>query len=155
MSPSIDRLIEHEIDTLNDHLPETRITLQELSESGKPFFVTRSGEKSIFRMEEIEWLREQVPNRFHDNIRLPIVILRRLDHGLGIYTVAGNKTELFMIHKVLGYVDLEWEGFALWKPIEQLARPQVQALRRKMPSTSCIGIVVASRAKTKDDVTPD
>ena len=155
MSPSIDKLIEHEIDTLNDHLPETRVTLQELSESGKSFFITRSGEKSIFRIEEIDWLREQVPIRYHDSIRLPIVILRRLDHGLGIYTVAGNKTELFMIHKVLGYVDLEWEGFALWKPIEQLARPQVQALRRKMPSTSCIGIVHATRKKTSEDWKPD
>ncbi len=155
MSPSIDRLIEHEIDTLNDHLPETRVTLQELSESGKSFFITRSGEKSIFRIEEIEWLREQVPNQFHDSIRLPIVILRRLDHGLGIYTVAGNKTELFMIHRILGYVDPEWKNFASWKPIEQLARPQVQFLRKKMPSTSCIGIVHATREKAREDVTPD
>ncbi|MFW9909383.1 MAG: DUF61 family protein [Candidatus Thorarchaeota archaeon] len=155
MSPSIDRLIEHEIDTLNDHLPETRVTLQELTESGKSFFITRSGEKSIFRKEEIEWLREQVPNQYHDSIRLPIVILRRLDHGLGIYTVAGNKTELFMIHRVLGYVNLEWKNFATWKPIEQLARPQVQFLRKKMPSTSCIGIVHATREKAREDVTPD
>jgi len=155
VSPSIDRLIEHEIDTLNDHLPETRVTLQELTESGKSFFITRSGEKSIFRKEEIEWLREQVPNQYHDSIRLPIVILRRLDHGLGIYTVAGNKTELFMIHRVLGYVNLEWKNFASWKPIEQLARPQVQFLRKKMPSTSCIGIVHATREKAREDVTPD
>jgi uncharacterized protein (UPF0216 family) len=152
LSPSIDKLIEHEIDTLNDHLPETRVTLQELSESGRPFFVTRSGEKSVFRIEEIEWLRAIVPLRFHENIRLPIVILRRLDHGLGIYTVAGNKAELFMIHQILGYVNLGWECFASWKPIEQLARPQVQALRRKMPSTSCIGIVFATREKTREDM---
>jgi uncharacterized protein (UPF0216 family) len=155
LSPSIDKLIEHEIDTLNDHLPETRITLQELSKSGKPFFITRSGEKSIFRVEEIEWLQEQVPSRFHDSIRLPIVILRRLDYGLGIYTVAGNKTELFMIHRILGYVDLEWKIFASWKPIEQLARPQVQYLRKRMPSTTCIGIVHATREKPRNDVTSD
>jgi len=155
LNPSIDRLIEHEIDTLNDHLPETRVTLKDLIESGKPFYVTRSGEKSIFREEEIEWLREQVPNQFHDSVRLPIVILRRLDHGLGIYTVAGNKTELFMIHRILGYVNLEWKNFASWKPIEQLARPQVQSIRKKMPSTSCLGIVFATREKAKEEVTPD
>jgi uncharacterized protein (UPF0216 family) len=154
LSPSIDKLIEHEIDTLNDHLPEKRITLQELSESGKPFFVTRSGEKSIFRQEEIDWLKQQVPNRFQDSIRLPIVILRRLDYGMGIYTVAGNKTELFMIHKILGYVDLGWEKFAMWTPIEQLARPQVQALRRMMPSTSCIGIVITTQEKAKREFPP-
>jgi len=155
LNPSIDRLIEHEIDTLNDHLPETRVTLKDLIESGKSFYVTRSGEKSIFRGEEIEWLRGQVPNQFHDSVRLPIVILRRLDHGLGIYTVAGNKTELFMIHRILGYVNLEWKNFASWKPIEQLARPQVQSIRKKMPSTSCLGIVFATREKGKEEGTPD
>jgi uncharacterized protein (UPF0216 family) len=155
LSPSIEKLIEHEIDTLNDHLPETRVTLKELSESSKTYFVTRSGEKSIFRREEIDWLQQQVPNRFHDSIRLPIVILRRMDQGLGIYTVAGNKTELFMIHRILGYVDLEWENFATWKPVEQLARPQVQALRRKMPSTSCIGIVLGTREKANLDNASD
>jgi uncharacterized protein (UPF0216 family) len=155
LSPSIEKLIEHEIDTLNDHLPETRVTLKEISESSKTYFVTRSGEKSIFRREEIDWLQQQVPNRFHDSIRLPIVILRRMDQGLGIYTVAGNKSELFMIHRILGYVDLEWENFAAWKPIEQLARPQVQSLRRKMPSTSCIGIVLGTREKANLDNASD
>jgi uncharacterized protein (UPF0216 family) len=151
VSPTIDKLIEHEIDTLNDHLPESRITLRELTESGKSFFITKSGERSVFRTEEIENLREQVPERFHDDIRLPIVILRRLDYGPGIYTVAGNKYELFMIHRVLGYVDLEWEDFAKWKPIEQLARPQVQIVRQKLPTLSCIGIVYATKEKAKND----
>jgi uncharacterized protein (UPF0216 family) len=155
LSPSIEKLIEYEIDTLNNHLPEARVTLKELSESSKTYFITRSGEKSIFRREEIDWLQQQVPNQFHDSIRLPIVILRRLDHGLGIYTVAGNKTELFMVHRIIGYVDLEWGNFAIWKPVEQLARPQVQALRRKMPSTSCIGIVLGSREKANMDNASD
>jgi uncharacterized protein (UPF0216 family) len=154
VSPTIDRLIEHEIDTLNDHLPESRVTLRELIESDKPYFITKSGEKSVFRREEIQWLQEQVPERFHDEIRLPIVILRRLDYGLGIYTVAGNKYELFMIHRVLGHVDLGWENFAAWKPIEQLARPQVQTIRRKMSTLSCIGIVYATKEKTKNNSSP-
>lgn len=153
MSPTIDKMIEHEIDTLNDHLPETRVTLRELIDSNKSYFITRSGEKSVFQREEVQWLREQVPERFHDEIRLPIVILRRLDYGPGIYSVAGNKYELFTIHRILGYVDLEWENFAVWKPIEQLARPQVQIIRQKMPSISCIGIVYATKEKTEDDST--
>lgn len=155
MSPSIDRLIEHEIDTLNDHLPESRVTLRELCEMDKPCFNTRCGEQSVFRVEELEWLRKQVPGLYHDSVRLPIVILRRLDYGLGVYTVAGNKIELFMIHRILGYVDLEWEDFAAWKPVERLARPQVQVLRKRMPSTSCIGIVHATREDATEDSKPD
>jgi uncharacterized protein (UPF0216 family) len=154
VSPIIDRLIEHEIDTLNDHLPESRVTLRELIESDKSYFITRCGEKSVFRREEIQWLQEQVPERFYDEIRLPIVILRRLDYGPGIYTMAGNKYELFMIHQVLGYVDLDWENFATWKPVEQLARPQVRIIRQKMSTLSCIGIVYATKEKTKNDSSP-
>lgn len=155
MSPTIDKLIEHEIDTLNDHLPESRVTLRELAKSDKPYFITKSGEKSVFRREEIQWLLEQIPERFHDEIRLPIVILRRLDFGPGIYSVAGNKYELFLIHRVLGYVNLEWEDFAVWKPIERLARPQVQVIRQRMPTISCIGIVYATKEKAKTDTLPN
>jgi uncharacterized protein (UPF0216 family) len=152
LSPSIDKLIEHEIDTLNDHLPESRVTLKELLTSEVPRFVTRCGDESVFRAEDIEFLRLEVPEMHHDDIRLPIVILRRLDYGPGIYTVAGNKVELFTIHKILGYDDLSWEKIGAWKPIERLARPQVQILRQKMPSTTTIGIVYATtKEKLQND----
>ena len=72
-----------------------------------------------------------------------------MDYGEGIYTIAGNKTELFMIHRFIGYVDLEWQDFAKWKPIEKIARPQVQLLRRKLPSTTSIGIGMSSKEKSK------
>jgi len=137
----MDKLLEHEIDTLNDHLPRARIRLVDLLKEDDPHYTTRSGEKSVFKVEELEWLRKAVPKKLHDSIRLPIVILRRLDQGPGIHSVSGNKTELFMIHKLLGYDDLEWENFAAWKSIEHIARPQVQIIRQKLPSTTSLGIV--------------
>ncbi len=143
MSKFIDKMIEHDIDTLNDHLPESRVPLSDLIGVNSPHFKTRVGEVSVFRVEEIEELALEVPKRFHEEIGLPIVILRRLDYGTGIYTIAGNKAELFMVHRIIGYVDLGWEDFAQWKPVEKLARPQVQALRRKLPSTSTIGIAMS------------
>jgi uncharacterized protein (UPF0216 family) len=142
-------MIEHDIDTLNDHLPELRVPLSELIGLESPQFKTRIGEVSVFRVDEIEKITQEVPERFHDNVSLPIVILRRLDYGEGIYTVAGNKTELFMLHRIIGYVDLGWEDFAKWKPVERLARPQVQLLRRKLPSTTSIGIGMSSKDKPK------
>jgi uncharacterized protein (UPF0216 family) len=148
LSKFIDKMIEHDIDTLNDHLPESRVPLSELIGVVSPQFRTRIGEISVFRIEELEQLALEVPERFHEDIRLPIIVLRRLDYGLGIYTVAGNKVELFLLHRIIGYVDLEWEDFARWKPVEKLARPQVQALRRKMPSTTIIGIGMTSKEKS-------
>ena len=147
MSKFIDKMIEHDIDTLNDHLPESRVPLSELIGAESPQFKTRVGEVSVFRVEEIETLSLEVPSAFHEQIRLPIIVLRRLDYGPGIYTLAGNKAELFMVHRIIGYVDLEWTDFASWKPVEKLARPQVQLLRRKLPSSTSIGIGMASKEK--------
>ena len=147
MSPLIEKMIERDIDTLNDHLPESRHPLSELLTSESPQFRTRDGQLSVFRKDEIVELAKEVPSRYHKEILLPIILLRRLDYGEGIYTVAGSKIELFTIHRVLGYVDLEWEEFGSWKPVERLARPQVQFLRRKMPSTTSIGIAMSSKGK--------
>lgn len=151
MSKHLDRLIEHDIDTLNNHLPERRIPLNELLKAAVPQFVTRGKETSAFRKEELEWLAEFIPKEYHDDICLPIVVLRRMDYGEGIHTLAGNKVELFLIHKVLGYVDLQWTELASWKPVETLARPQVQILRSKMPSTTSVGIVLVRTREKKGD----
>lgn len=145
MSPFIEKMIERDIDTLNDHLPESRHPLSELLETDSPHFRTRDSNVSVFRKDELEELAAEVPSRFHDDVRLPIVLLRRLDYGVGIYTIAGNKVELFMIFRIIGYVDLEWENIENWKPVEKLAKPQVQVLRRKLPSTTSIGIAMSTK----------
>ncbi len=141
MTSPIDRILEQEIDSINDHMPVKRSTLGELMQSDSPHYVTRGGESSILKKEEIARIAKEVPSRFHKEIKLPMVILRRMDYGPGIYTIAGEKVELFLIHRVLGQVDLEWKDFRTWKPVEKLMRPQVQAVRRKFPSTTCIGFV--------------
>jgi uncharacterized protein (UPF0216 family) len=147
LSRFIDKMIEHDIDTLNDHLPESRVPLSDLIGVNSPHFKTRIGEVSVFRVEEIEELSLEVPKRLHQIIRLPIIVLRRMDYGSGIYTIAGNKAELFMVHRIIGYVDLGWGDLSKWKPVEKLARPQVQLLRRKLPSTTSIGIGMSSKEK--------
>ena len=143
MTPPIDKIVQHEIDSINDHMPASRFSLRELARSEDPHYMTRNGEKSILKKDEISKLVRLVPSEFQNEIRLPIVILRRMDYGTGIYTIAGGKAELFMVHQVLGYVDLEWKDFQKWKPVEKLMRPQVQAIRRRLPSTSCVGFVTS------------
>lgn len=150
MNSKIDKMLEHEIDTLNDHLPRARIRLADLLKEENPHYVTRSGEKSVFKAEDLEWLSKEVPTKFHKLVRLPLVLLRRLDYGPGIHTVSGNKTELFLIHKILGYDDLVWDNFSAWKPVEELARPQVQIIRWKMPTTTSLGIVLTTSRDSKN-----
>jgi uncharacterized protein (UPF0216 family) len=147
VSPFLEKMIERDMETLNDHLPESRLPLSELVEVESPQYRTRDGQFSVFRKEEIAELAVEVPARFHQDILLPIVLIRRLDYGQGIYSISGGKIESFTIHRVLGYVDLEWTDFGKWAPIERLARPQVQLLRRKLPSTTTIGIAMSAKGK--------
>jgi uncharacterized protein (UPF0216 family) len=136
-------MIENEIDASNDHLPAKKISLSELLGSNTPSFDTRGGETSLFLKHEIEMLAKEIPTKYHEEFMLPIVILRRMDLGTGIFTVAGSKTELFFVHKVLGQDNLHWDDLISWRPVDRLARPQVQLIRRKLSSTTTLGFTTS------------
>jgi uncharacterized protein (UPF0216 family) len=138
-------MLKHEIDSANNHLPEKRIPLSILLSEESPGYQTRAGEFSGFHEEELGRIAEEVPSAFHSTIHLPFVLLRRMDFGPGIYSIAGSRNELFMIHRLLGYVVLEWDEISDWKPIDRLVRPHVQVLRRELPTTTCIGFTTISR----------
>jgi uncharacterized protein (UPF0216 family) len=140
----LERMIEREIDSANDHLPLRRVPLMDLVDSDSPSFKTRGGEESVFIKEELQLFVDDIPSMHHESIMLPIIILRRRDLGSGIYTVTGCKVELFYIQQLLGYVDLGWDRISDWKIVDRFARPQIQLLRRKLPSTSIIGFVGTS-----------
>lgn len=143
MSRFIERMIENEVDASNDHLPARRVLLSELTQSSSPSFDTRGGESSHFLKHEIELLTEEIPTKHWEEFMLPIVILRRMDLGTGIFTVAGSKPELFLIHKMLDQDSLHWDDLVSWRPIDHLARPQVQLIRRKLPSTTSLGFTTS------------
>jgi uncharacterized protein (UPF0216 family) len=136
-------MIENEIDASNDHLPAKKVALSELLQSNIPSFDTRGGDTSLFLKEELEMLAKEIPSKYHEEFMLPIVILRRMDLGTGIFTVAGSKTELFLIHKILGQDNLEWDDLVSWRPVDRLARPQVQLIRRRLSSTTTMGFTTS------------
>ncbi len=143
MPSFIERAIEREIDSINDHLPQKLIPLSEIMEQSKPGYTTKDGTFSAFKREEIDYLIEEVPIQFHQSITLPVVILRRMDLGRGVHTVAGTKPVLFLMHRIIGDVNLEWSDLARHAPSNRFARPQVQIIRRKLPTTTCIGFVTS------------
>lgn len=143
MSRFIERLIQNDIDSSNDHLPSKKAALIELIQSDSPSFLTRGRETSLFLKDEIAMLAEEVPSIHHDEFMLPIVIIRRMDLGTGIYTIAGSKTELFLISKILEQNNLRWDDLVSWRPVDRLARPQVQVVRRKLPSTTSLGFTTS------------
>ena len=135
MSRFLERIIEKEIDSANNHLPAKRVSLANVSQNENHVFETRGGRESSFRPKEIEWLTSEVPEKYHDSFFIPLVILRRTDFGPGIFSVSGSKPELFLINKIVGYVDLEWDKMGEWKPVHRYARPQVRIIRKKLPTT--------------------
>ena len=147
---SFDKILEHEIDSANEHLPAKKVALREIVESGNLSYPTKGGEISSFRQEEIELLVKMVPEHLHGEIKLPIVILRRMDLGTGIFSVAGGKVELFLVFRIIQDSDaIEWDDFTFWTPIERYARLQIQILRRKLPSTTTIGFTLTPSEDNK------
>ncbi len=141
MGSFFEKIIEREVNSINDHLPQERIPLSELIKEDRPSYRTKDGQTSVFKKSEIEFLSKEVPQQYHAEIELPIIILRRLDLGRGVHTVAGGKPVLFLIHRVLGDVDLGWSDLYGTKLENSFARPQVQIIRRKLPTTTCLGFV--------------
>ncbi|MHA1904110.1 MAG: DUF61 family protein [Candidatus Thorarchaeota archaeon] len=139
MSRFLEKMLEHEIDAVNDHLPSKRVTLKDMIDAETPRYETRGGEMSVFRKEEIVELAHDVPKQYHEAFLIPIIFIRRVDIGPGVYSITGSKPELFFIHRSLGYVDLEWSEMSSWKSVDKFARPQIQILRRKFPSVTCVG----------------
>lgn len=140
---SFDKILEHEIDTANDHLPAKRVSLKEILQSGDYSYTTRGGEKSSFRIEEVEYLKALIPENLQDDVRLPLVILRRMDLGQGIFSISGGKVELFLVYGIIDDKEgIEWDDLVLWEPVERYVRPQVQLLRRKFPSATVIGFTL-------------
>ena len=61
MGSNVDKMLERDIDSINDGLPKGRISLKELIAAESPQYVTRNGETSAFHKEEIAKLGEIVP----------------------------------------------------------------------------------------------
>ncbi|MFX1319493.1 MAG: DUF61 family protein [Promethearchaeota archaeon] len=131
--------LEREIAQINDHMPKTKKSLSELLDEKTPGFITREGQKSAVRVEELRELAKAVPQEYHSKLMLPFTVLRRTSLGPGAHTIGGSKLEQFTVLWILGRV----EGpFELWRSIELpriIYSPEVGLLRQKLPTIVTIG----------------
>ncbi len=116
--------IEREIDSFNNHLPTTRLSLKKALEED-PQFVMRGRKKSVIKKSELKVLSGFVFELFHDKIVLAIRLPRRIDLGSGTFTISDTKHTLFLVHKILGYINLPWKKLHKWEWRDRLVRPQV------------------------------
>lgn len=133
------KLLLHEIERLNEHLPREYKTLSELLSMKSPSVKTREGGEILMDVEELKLVAKIVPKDLHQKLKLPIVLLRRIDLGKGVFSVSGGKVEAYLISKLLNK-----EGTVNYEKIETplyIYRPQVQLLRRMLRTLITIGFV--------------
>lgn len=135
------RLIKEEVRRINLHLPKYSKSLSELLEEKEPKVEAVDGSLIIMRRSELEELARAVPKEHHKQFKLPIVVIRRMSLGRGVFTLVGGKVECFAVKKILGLTSLSFDEMSQDEPCH-LYRPQVQELLRKFKSLIIIGFGV-------------
>lgn len=123
-----DEFLRKQLRALSRHLPRGRVPLSELLRHEKPRVETRSGETHRFRKSELRYLADFLPEEMHSKLRLPILIELMPQLGQGAARISG-RAECTVVNKVLGGKE---EG----KTELVIYRPEVRALRRKLPTTT-------------------
>jgi uncharacterized protein (UPF0216 family) len=136
---TFDALLGRELRKLNTHLPRQRRTLEELLTETNPTLPTVDGSVIVLKKEEIGELAKLVPQQYHHSIKLPLIILRRMELGRSIYTISGDKTEEFTVKKILGKTNAEYHAMHSDNEPFFLYRPDVSELVRRFHSLVVIG----------------
>lgn len=133
-----DEILRKQIKNLNRHLPKGRASLAELLEKEKPQIETRDGSTHRFKKDELEYLAEILPEERHSKLRLPIIV--RISPGLGRGTAKiSGKVEQEVLKKILNEEEKEEKDELL------IYRPEIRAIRRKLPSTTQYAFLISSR----------
>jgi uncharacterized protein (UPF0216 family) len=139
MDRAFDALLGRELQKLNAHLPKERHTLAELLKLNDPTVEAVDGSSILLKSEELRDVAKIVPEQYRDRIKLPFVIIRRMDLGKSVYVVSGDRIEDFAVQKILGNTNDDFHD--LYKHREQtfLYRPHLTELLRRFHSLVVIG----------------
>jgi len=136
---AMDAVLGHELRKLNTHLPKQRRSLSELRQMKEPTVKATDGSDIILNKSDLDDLAKIVPAEYQDRVKLPIIVLRRMELGRSVYTVSGERIEEFTVRKILGLTNEEY--YQMYKDQEAtfLYRPQVTELIRRFHSLIVIG----------------
>jgi len=136
---AFDALLSHEIRKLNTHLPKQRRTLGNLLTETNPTLETVGGSTILLKSNELCELANLVPAEYHNRLKLPFVILRRMELGRSVYTISGERIEEFTVKKILGITSDSYAQIYRHREPLFLYRPQVTELLTKFHSLIVIG----------------
>jgi uncharacterized protein (UPF0216 family) len=136
---TFESLLGRELRKLNTHLPKQRRSLKELLTETNPTIPTVDGSTIILKKEELTELARIVPIEYQDSVKIPIIVLRRMELGKSLYTVSGDKAEEFTVKKILGKTNAEFHAMHFDNEPLFLYRPDVSELVRRFHSLVVIG----------------
>jgi uncharacterized protein (UPF0216 family) len=138
MSDRYERLLrtffKDETKRLNQHLPKVTKSLSELLSESEPSVETIGGSQIIMKKSDLEEMAKIVPKDYQDKLRLPIIVLRRIELGRGAFSVMGDNVEKFTVKHILGLTKLSFDDLDKENEDFFVYRPQVQELLRKFKS---------------------
>jgi len=85
----LDLIWSLDIETINDHLPAERKSLKQLLIEEKPHVKTKKNKNHFIRKKDLELAAKILPKEEWENIRLPIILLRRTQLDKGLFSVSG------------------------------------------------------------------
>ena len=138
-----DTMLREEFRKLNAHLPESRRTLKELLAEAEPSVPTVDGGRIVMRRSELEDFALSLPEEIKERVKLPLVLLRRTELGLGAFTLLGDAPEEYALSKIVKGFEGTYEQFRNQQEKPGLFyKPQISELLRKFHSLIVIGFGV-------------
>jgi hypothetical protein len=120
-----DKILKKEIFSLNKHVPRRRKTLNELLVEERPHVIDGAGNRHRFKRNELKYLNSILSGNECSRLKLPIYIeIESETSGAIISGVIERKIVSIILDKEL----LDGEMF--------IYRPEMQILRRKLPTTT-------------------
>ncbi|NHK32416.1 MAG: DUF61 family protein [Asgard group archaeon] len=135
----LDLIWSLDIEKMNDHLPAERRSLKKLMKDEKPEVKTKKNQTHRIRKKDLELVSQFIPENEWDNVKLPIILLRRTSLDKGIFSVSGGKRELYIIHKLVGRTNVEYQRFLLDDHQPYIWKPEAFTAVKKASSIIIIG----------------
>jgi uncharacterized protein (UPF0216 family) len=135
----LDLIWSLDIEKMNDHLPTERRSLTQLMQEENPVVTTKKNQKHKIRKKDLELVKEFLPDYEWENVKLPIILLRRTSMAKGIYSISGGIREIFVIYRLSGKTNLDYQRFVLEEHQPYIWKPEAFTAVRKAGSIVIIG----------------
>lgn len=135
-------LLVKTIQTMNQHLPSKRINLAELLSMERPGIKGKDNAFFIMDRSELDLISNSLPRFLWSRLRLPLLIEMSPDYGSGAARVMGEP-EVELVGKLLGKERQTAKQLIIYLP-------EVQQLRRMLPTTTQYAFVANLRDRDMD-----